>query len=57
MKITALMITAARVAFGMYAKVGMSTPSAISTMAPETAIHNFDHNSVKISLIYIIMFL
>jgi hypothetical protein len=41
MKITALMITAARVAFGMYAKVGMRTPSAISTMAPETAIHTF----------------
>jgi hypothetical protein len=29
-------MTAARVAFGMYAKVEVRRPSAISTMTPET---------------------
>lgn len=41
MKITAQMMTPARAAFGMYAKVGIRTPSAINTMAPETAIHTW----------------
>jgi len=41
MKITAVMMTPARAAFGMYAKVGIRTPSAINTMAPETAIRTW----------------
>jgi hypothetical protein len=36
---TALMMTAARVAFGMYAKVEVRRPSAIRTMTPETVIN------------------
>jgi hypothetical protein len=39
MKITALMITAASVAFGMYAKVEVRRPSANNTNAPRTVIH------------------
>jgi len=41
MKITAQMMTPARAAFGMYAKVGIRKPSAINTMAPETAMHSW----------------
>ncbi|KDR24276.1 hypothetical protein L798_06738 [Zootermopsis nevadensis] len=44
MKITALMITPARVAFGMYAKVEVRRPSAIKTIAPETqSLQSSDH--------------
>jgi len=37
----AQMMTPARAAFGMYAKVGIRKPSAINTNAPETAIHTW----------------
>jgi hypothetical protein len=36
MNITALMITPARVAFGMYAKVEVRRPRANNTIAPKT---------------------